>query len=122
MDNTSERLIRLKARRQEARYILSELCDGQHRWTMSVPVQQDDSDIVLGDALNGLRDLFPIADAVEVLEGYYRGYGSIPADVPHGLRVALARLQEAWLAFEAGPQEQPAQAQQSGEGGERGGE
>lgn len=35
---------------------LSRICEGKRRWTMTVPVRQDDSDIIFADALDALEE------------------------------------------------------------------
>lgn len=113
----SERLERLKTRRAEARYILSELCDGQHRWQMSVPAQQDDSDIVLDDALRGLNDAIKLVETSEPLLDWLYANGTNAA--PESLREPLTAFGKAWATFEAPPAEEDAHRAQ-GRVGEEG--
>jgi hypothetical protein len=65
------RLAEIEARRGAARKEVSALCQGRgrpggHDWTMCVPVQQDDSDIVLVASLNDIPALLAVARAAAV--------------------------------------------------------
>jgi len=58
---------------QPAWDILSELCQGTHRWTMCVPVQEaTDSDRVLGRALSAIPNL---VETIRELKAALRRYG-----------------------------------------------
>jgi hypothetical protein len=39
---------------RRARAIIKRMCNGDHRWVMTIPVQDDDSDIVLGEVCRRL--------------------------------------------------------------------
>lgn len=56
----------IPAKVEAAWAILSELCKGTHRWTMCVPVQQTDSDIVLSEPL---RDVPRLLSTIRHLQG-----------------------------------------------------
>lgn len=62
-----------RRRHDAAREELSRLCHGG-RFHMSIPVQPDDSDVILGDALQALKalteghDLVPRDDTAELVE------------------------------------------------------
>jgi DNA-binding ferritin-like protein (Dps family) len=49
---TTEKARELREDITAARKILSELCHGTHKWRMCVPVQEDDSDSVLGRVID----------------------------------------------------------------------
>lgn len=51
------RLDEIEARRRQARTLVSRLCEKPERWTMSIPPQQDDSDMLLIAALDDTKAL-----------------------------------------------------------------
>jgi hypothetical protein len=62
------RLDALKARVVAAQQEVYALCEGKHRWTMTVPVQPTDSDEVIGDALDGIERLVAVVEEVLAMQ------------------------------------------------------
>lgn len=53
----SDRLAEIEAIEQRARAELYGLCSGERKFTMRIPVQEDDTDMVIDAAFNALREL-----------------------------------------------------------------
>lgn len=54
---TNKAIEEIAAQRTLAETEIHRICAGERRWTMCVPVQQDDSDMVFSDALDNSRRL-----------------------------------------------------------------
>jgi hypothetical protein len=97
---------------RRARAINKRMCSGDHRWVMTVPVQDDDSDIVMGEVCKRLEqtgeamaDLLAIAE--DVRKGWlsdascaelvkaWKGMADLIDYVDHG------RTPASWLAYKA---------------------
>jgi hypothetical protein len=57
------RLDALKTRVAAAQQEVYALCEGKHRWTMTVPVQPTDSDEVIGGVLDDIERLVAVVEA-----------------------------------------------------------
>ena len=60
---SDETLNKIEERRLKAQQEISDICDNKKRWQMCIPVQQNDSDVVLGNALQ---------DELSVMKAYKR--------------------------------------------------
>jgi len=84
---------------------LQRLCEGK-RFRMSIPVQPDDSDVILGDALQALKalteghDLVPRDDSADLTTAYMVGFEK-GKDAARDDTAELVAALEAWLAWAA---------------------
>lgn len=62
-DTRTARLAEIRARCEAAQQMVSDLCKGIRRWTLSVPVRQNDPDIMLVNSLNDIPWLLDDLDA-----------------------------------------------------------
>ena len=54
---TNDDLNAMEQRRQKARELVRDLCDGRRRWTMEIPVNPNDPDVTIGDVLRDNEQL-----------------------------------------------------------------
>lgn len=107
---TQDVLKRLKAAQDE----VSQLCAGDHKWRMCIPVQPTDSDVVISSALNDVSSLVDHVRALEadsdmlcaklvvitvavaeLIEAEDRGLSQNAADRLEELRTMVEKLDEA---------------------------
>lgn len=69
MAEANDHLVVIKAKLAKARSLVAAICQGDHKWRMSVPVQADDSDMVLCDTFNDTDWL--IAEVERLRKGYH---------------------------------------------------
>lgn len=83
-----------RRRHDAAREELSRLCHGG-RFRMSIPAQPDDSDVILGDALQALKALTeghdPAAELVEAVEAYLAAEDHLDATMDDRYEVSDTR-------------------------------
>lgn len=62
---TPQQLIEIQARRADAMNEITALCKGERIWTMCIPPQASDSDMVITNSLNDVRTLLDHSSAQE---------------------------------------------------------
>lgn len=55
----------VKARKLKAENLIRDLCRGEQRWRMSIPVKETDSDVVMQVALNDVSALIAALEAAQ---------------------------------------------------------
>lgn len=77
-----------RRRLEAAHQMVSDLCHVKRRWTMTIPVQPDDPDVVIGAALNDLDDVLKKLDGTP-WEAIKRMLGDIGCAKREGLNSTL---------------------------------
>ena len=83
-----------RARQTEelAAQCLSDLCHAKRRWEMHIPLQNDDPDVILGDALGQLRS------AIKEIERHRAELAAIPWDAIEKMQGCEAHTYDTELA------------------------
>lgn len=88
-------------RRALAHREISRICSGERRWTMTVPVQEDDSDMLFSDVLTDndtlVKEVYRLRGALKRV--YIDYWGELPEDMKAFIKAALYGTEDAVSAL-----------------------